>query len=405
MQRTIQQITQQLIDRLPDNDQYYRLDELRSWGFPGFMIERIKVELERNLAESMIIPKTDWANTQSEPVQQAWQQFVDAIRAEARLPASYAQTVLETAVADVVEMLVQPRKNIPSVVFGTSEYLDAEEVRRRMSVVVVYRHFAQLIPRYMQKKELKKLSLERCQKVVSRADSKMTERYSPLNWAQLLEPLFKLVGGELDTNLLRLFFEDKNMPRIARKFDLMNDALTRAEFIEVLSSPELLDFEGYEDEQSQLFEDQPAENNNGGRQPQKEKLRSRYRRCRILLEPWMRRQNQSPRKGKKQSTDNKTSSKPVSEEEFDPTLNAGFPGPEEAGKKATAAESEKESDSINSGFAGGKDQDDTTETDDSDDSDDQSSLNEAFARLEEDDEMPADEDEQREGRGKCVARR
>lgn len=257
MQRIIQQITRQLIDKLPDNDQYYRLDELRSWGLPSFIVRRIKIELERNLAESMIIPKTDWANTQSDAVQDAWQQFVDAIRAEARLPASYAKTVIETSVADVLEILVQPRKNIPKIVFAGDGQLSQEEVRQRVKLIVVYQHFGQLIPRYMQKKELNQLSKERCGKVISNADEKLTERYSPLNWAQMLEPLFKLVDGEIDTNLLRLFFEDKKMPRVARKFDLMNKSLTRAELIEVLSSPELLDFEGYEDEQSTLFEDQP----------------------------------------------------------------------------------------------------------------------------------------------------
>jgi hypothetical protein len=258
MQRNIQQITQQFVDRLPENDQCYRLDELRSWGFPAFLVKRIKIELKRNLEESLIIPKTDWANTQSDAVQNAWQKFVDAIQAEARLPASYGKTVIETAVADIVEMLVQPRKNIPEVVFGKEDQLSYDLLCEQVKSVVVYPHFAKLVPRYMQKKELNKLSKDRCRKIVSKADEKLTARYSPLNWAQMLEPLFKLLDGEIDTNLLRLFFEDKNKPRIARKFDLMNDLLTRAELIEVLSSPELLNFEGYEDDQSRLFEDQPV---------------------------------------------------------------------------------------------------------------------------------------------------
>lgn len=256
MKGIIQQITQQLIGRLPDNDQYYRLDELRSWGFPSFIVKRIKIELERNLAESMIPPKTDWANIQSDTVQFAWQKFVDAIRAEARLPASYAKTVIETAVADVIEMLVQPRKNIPDVIFGRDKKLTYDQIADRAKAVVVFRHFATLVPRFMEKKELKKLSKKRCSEIIAEADEKMTDQYSPLNWAQMLEPLFNLADGEIDTNLLRLFFEDKNMPRVARKFDLIDDAVTRAEFIEILSSPELMDFEGYEDDQSSLFDEQ-----------------------------------------------------------------------------------------------------------------------------------------------------
>lgn len=256
MQQIIQEITEKFIDRLPDNQQYYRPDDLRKWDFPSFLIRRINVELKRNLGESMIIPKTDWANTQSDAVLSAWQQFVEAIHAETRLPASYGKAVIETAVADIMEMLVQPRKNIPDVIYGSDDVLESQTLSKRLQAVVIYRHFAKLLARYMQKKDLDELSKSRCVKVIANADQKMTQRYSPLNWAQLLDTLFTLMGGEIDSELLRLFFEDKNYPRIARHFDLKNKPLSKAELIEELSSPELLDFEGYESEQPHLFGDQ-----------------------------------------------------------------------------------------------------------------------------------------------------
>ncbi|PAU94381.1 hypothetical protein CK503_06145 [Aliifodinibius salipaludis] len=258
MRQTIQKITQKLIDRLPENDQYYTIEELRSWEFPSFIVRRISVELKRNLSDSMIIPKTDWANTSTDAVLDAWQQFIDAIEDEARLPASYAQAVIETAVSDVMEILVQPRKNVPEVIFGAKDELSIEQLHQRLEAVVVYRHFAVVLSRYVQKKDLETLSKEHCSTIIAKADEKLTSGYSPLNWAQILEPLFQLQDDGIDTNLLRLFFEDKKMARIARKFDLMNTVLSRVEFIEVLSSPELLDFDGYEDDQSSLFEDQPT---------------------------------------------------------------------------------------------------------------------------------------------------
>lgn len=260
MQKTIQQITEKLIDRLPENSPYYRLDELRSLDLPPFIVRRIAVELKRNLSDSMNIPQTDWANTNSEAVLDAWQHFIEAIREEVRLPASYAQAVIETAVSEVIEILVQPRKNLPEVIFGSKVELSAEQLEERLEALVVYRHFAVLLLRYFEKKELNTLSKERCATIIAKADKKLTSGYSPLNWAQLLEPLFRLLDDNIDTNVLRLFFEDKNKPRVARKFDLMDTVLSRAELIEVLSSPDLLDFEGYEDNQSSLFEDQPPAN-------------------------------------------------------------------------------------------------------------------------------------------------
>lgn len=237
MNQIIQQTTQKFIDLLPENKQYYRINELRSRGIPSFIVERIQVELERNLAESMILPKTDWANTQSDAVLDAWHQFVQAIRAEVRLPASFAKAVIETAVADTLDMLIEPRKNIPDVIYGSNEELDYEQLCDRIKAVVVYRHFATLLPRYMQKKELDTLSRDRCNHIIRRADERLTFNYSPLNWAQTLDPLFSLLDEQVDSSMLRLFFEDKGREKIAGVFERKDASLSRAEFIEVLSSP------------------------------------------------------------------------------------------------------------------------------------------------------------------------
>ncbi len=253
MNRIIQIVTENLSGLLPESQQNYKPEDLRSWGFPSFIVQRIQVELERNLAESMHLPKTDWANMQSSEVQEVWQQFIVAIRNQAWLPASYARTVIETAVADVLEMLVEPRKNIPQAIFGNDEQLSREQLNERLKILVVYRHFGRLLTRYMEKKDLDVITKDRCAQIIKKADEKVVSRYTPLNWAQMLEPLFKLMNEQIDSSLLRLFFEDKKMPRIARKFDFMEKSVNRAVLIETLSSPESLNMEGFEEDQSELF--------------------------------------------------------------------------------------------------------------------------------------------------------
>lgn len=365
MQRNIQQITQRFVDRLPDNDQYYRPGELRSWEFPSFLVNRIKIELERNLEESLMIPKSDWANTQSDAVQRAWKNFVDAIRAEARLPASYGKTVIETAVADILEMLVQPRKNVPEVIFGNDTHLSYDEIRERLKAVVVYRHFSKLVSRYMERKEQGELSKDRCKKIITKADEKLTAQYSPLNWAQMLEPLFKLVDGEIDTNLLRLFFEDRDKPRVARKFDLMNDSLTRAEFIEILSSPDLLDFQGYEDDQSNLFKDQPSSDaSTNTEQPEDTELSNRISSQQKDSESIQRKPEKPEASDESDSNENNPTknfeeSEPeveTEEEEQEKTWNSFFADEDETGHKEEESE---EDDSLNARFKDQSEEDDS----------------------------------------------
>jgi len=379
MSQTVQNITQKYIDLLPENDQYYRVDELRSWGFPTFVVRRIKIELQRNLEESMIIPKTDWANIQSDAVQDAWQKFVDAIQAEARLPASYAKAVIETAIADIIDMLVQPRKNIPEVVFGADNELSYTQIIERSKTIVVYPHFANLLPRYMQKKDIRSLSKQQCLKIITKVDKKITARYSPLNWAQMLEPLFKLLDGSIDTNLLRLFFEDKNLPRIARQFDLMDKLLSRAEVIEVLSSPDLLNFEGYEDDQANLFEvtrkSIPVE---------KKKITKEESDLQIVdtdldKDPELESEQEDPPERKTQGEQ-----KEAPEEKTDEFLN-------------TNGEEDNDS-SLDTGFLHSEEEfEPITDEEDEEDEEDEGSLNASFLQQEEldvDEEEPTDEAEQ-----------
>lgn len=250
MNRTIRDITDHLCELLPEDQQYYKLDNLRSWGFPAFIVERIKVELERNLAESMRLPETDWANMQSKVVQNTWQRFISAIREEAWLPASYAKSVIETAVADVLEMLIQPRQSIPEIVFGADNKLTKSQVVERVHALVVYRHFARLLPLYMEKKGMERLTKEKCSEIIAKTDEKVTARYTPLNWAQMLEPLFILLKEKVDSSLIRMFFEDKHMEHKAKKFAHLDESVNRAQLIEMLSSPESI-LKGDDDDESE----------------------------------------------------------------------------------------------------------------------------------------------------------
>ncbi len=238
MERTIRKITDHFVAQLTAGSDYYRIEDLKTCNFPPFLIQRIRIELQWNLDESMILPKTDWANTESETVQKAWQHFLNAIHAKVQLPEAYAKAVIETAVADVIEMLVTPRKNITDILFGGEDELSSEELAERTELLVVYPHFARVLTSYMERKNKLKLRRKQCKQVIEQVDDKVTRNYTPLQWAQMLDPLFTLAGPKIETDLLRLFFEDRNMDKTAQKFDDMEDTINRATFIEALSAPD-----------------------------------------------------------------------------------------------------------------------------------------------------------------------
>lgn len=253
MEQLIRHLTTSITERLSGQKEYFTPDDLRAFELPEFLVKRAEAEMYRNLNDSVLPPHSEWANMTAPDVEQAWEQFIQAILAEVRMPGAYLQPVFETAVGDVMELILKPRTAIPDILFGPDETLSLSQLRKRLPFITVNRHLADSIIRFMERKSYPELSRETAGRVVQQVDERITTGYNSLNWAQLLQPLFILIGPEVDTELFRIFFHERGMQRISRRFDLMNGSLTKTGFIETMSSPDLLNEEGYEDDQPALF--------------------------------------------------------------------------------------------------------------------------------------------------------
>lgn len=239
MQNLIDDVTRRLVSRLPETQSYYSLADLHDFQIPNFIITRIELELRKNLADSIVPPATDWANMKSANVNICWDNFIKAIHEQVRLPRSFARPVIEVAVADVLDLLIEPRSNMVEMIFGTATTLKFEEIRHAASYVTVYSYLPESLIKYMHRKQLQVISKEKAQQIVVLVDEKLTEKYNPLNWAQLIDPLFELLGEEIESEVFRRFFLDKNKTRWSDFFDKEENDISRAGFIELLTMPEL----------------------------------------------------------------------------------------------------------------------------------------------------------------------
>ncbi len=239
MERLVRQITEQLTEKLPADREFYNPEDLQVLDIPEFVTERVVLEMNHNLAESLAPPTTEWANMEANAVQFAWKNFIEAIRAEVRMPASYAKSLFEAAIGDTLELAIRPRQSIPESLFGLDKELTIQQVKKRIRYITVGRKLAAALVRYMEKKDKKSITLEDCREIVSKVDERLISGYNSLDWAKETEPLFLLAGPKVDTELLRVFFEDKNRPRIAAKFDSLNTNVHRTGFIEILSAPDI----------------------------------------------------------------------------------------------------------------------------------------------------------------------
>ncbi len=241
MKKVKEQISRKFYERLPQKE-YFRPDDFSNSDFPDFLTERIQLAVREKITEKTELP-AEWLDTEAEEVQQARKHFLDAVFNQARLPSDAARSVIEKSVDEIVSILVQPRKNIPEVIFLDEETVSAKTLDERVRKITVYQHFAQVLSSYVHRKNRSELTKDQCKKIVANVDEKLTENYSPQQWAQLLEPLITLSNDKVKSDLFRLFFEDKKMSQAARAFELTDETINRAEFIEILSGDNADDIE------------------------------------------------------------------------------------------------------------------------------------------------------------------
>ncbi|MFO7800190.1 hypothetical protein [Rhodohalobacter sp.] len=244
MERTVRHITEKLTAQLPRFREYYTPEDLQVLDIPAFITERVILEMHQNLSESVNPPETEWADMDGDSVRFAWKNFLEAIKTEVRMPASYAAPLLETAVADALDLATQPRRAIPEILFGNDEVLTVKDLKKRIRYITVGRPLAAALIRYMEKKSKTELKISECKRIIAQIDDKLIHSFNSLDWAKELEPMFVLAGPSVDTDMFRLYFEDKGQKKISRLFDQLSKSLNRTEFIEVMSSPDhLLDDE------------------------------------------------------------------------------------------------------------------------------------------------------------------
>ncbi len=257
MERIVRDITGKMTAQLPADREFYSPDDIQVLDIPAFISDRVIIEMYQNLKESVTPPETEWAKMDGESVRFAWKNFLEAIRAEVRMPASYSAPLFETAVEDALELATQPRKAIPQILYGADETLSVESLKKRIRYITIGKPLAAALVRYMEKKNKKELSLKQCEIIIKKIDERLVQGYNALDWAKELDPLFNLAGPKVDPELFRIYFNDKERTDFSEAFDRMGQSLNRTEFIEVISSPERLSAESGVADKGSLLDAMP----------------------------------------------------------------------------------------------------------------------------------------------------
>lgn len=261
MYRSVENIIDKLIGAVKSDKPYYMLKDFLSAGFPSFIVERIRIEVNEKLKKEFVLEDTEWANIDQPLVQDAWKDFQHALFANSRIPKEKFYEIAGQVVTDIIKVYLEPRQHMAEYIYKGEEELGYEELLNRTEKLTIYKHFGRAIPLYMQKRKLKTLEKKRCKLLIHNLDANLVASYTAKDWAQILELLFKLFGGQIDAKLIQLFFEDKGLYLTAKAFNELEEEITKERFIEILSYPDLLDVKLQEKFRDQFREELIAQKN------------------------------------------------------------------------------------------------------------------------------------------------
>ncbi|MEX0944960.1 MAG: hypothetical protein WD513_02420, partial [Balneolaceae bacterium] len=255
MDKRIIEITTDLFVKLPANVASFTQSDLSKAGFPPFLVKRVLFHTYNRVLDTIHLPDQLWLSWDSDELLQAREELLKVIKKEVRIPSDIAKEIIRQAVKECLEMTIQPRRSISKYLFGDEIELELKAIAGRASSITVNRYLIWSLIRYMERKEKVSVTREQADHILGKIDEKIVQNYHPLNWLSLVKPLFDMAGTKVHTDLIRLFFEDKRNNRAAKQFDMLNKTISETQFIEVMSSPDLLNVEGFRDDQQALFQE------------------------------------------------------------------------------------------------------------------------------------------------------
>lgn len=253
MDLNIRGLSDLLSEKLPHDQDKLKLSDIESSGIPFLVRKRIAQITQDKFIRSLGELSSEWADLQSSGAVDAWDGYLKQMTEHLEIPAEKAGELIYEAVEFTLKLAVQPRKTIIKELFKDSETITKEDVDRQMDQFVSNRHLVFALSRYMDKKKKESLGIDEARKIIKRVDEKLADSYNSLDWMEAVKPVFNVAGALVPSDYIRIFFEEKEMPRVARKYDLLDRDISETDFVEVMSSADLLDMSGFEEEQPALF--------------------------------------------------------------------------------------------------------------------------------------------------------
>ncbi len=203
---------------------------------PVYLREHIWDRVQEQFKASIRPSNEHWIQWDDAQLRQKWEDFLQVAAQTIQVPREDVIKLGQEFVQTWVPILVEPGKYLVHWLYGEKVEMEVKDIEDKCEELLFFPELKNLIPLYLQRKELHVLSKVRASQIIQQLYTKLVEKFDWDRWERELETLYQVsCRRDIPSDWLGIYFDDRGLNEWSHKLSPSN--LTVNQLLDILRSP------------------------------------------------------------------------------------------------------------------------------------------------------------------------
>lgn len=203
---------------------------------PVYLREHIWDRVQERFKASIRPSNEHWIQWDDAQLRQKWEDFLHVAAQTIQVPREDVIKLGQEFVQTWVPILVEPGEYLVHWLYGEKVEMEAKDMEDKCQELLFFPELKNLIPLYLQRKELHVLSKVRASQIIQQLYTKLVEKFDWDRWERELETLYQVsCRRDIPSDWLGMYFDDRGLSEWSHKLPPGN--LTVNQLLDILKSP------------------------------------------------------------------------------------------------------------------------------------------------------------------------
>ncbi|MDC3296920.1 hypothetical protein OAU86_02955 [Balneolaceae bacterium] len=203
---------------------------------PVYLREHIWDQVQERFKASIRPSNEHWIQWDDAQLRKKWEDFLHVAAQTIQVPREDVIKLGQEFVQTWVPILVEPGENLVHWLYGEKVEMEVRDIEDKCQELLFFPELKNLIPLYLQRKELHVLSKVRASQIIQQLYTKLVEKFDWDRWERELETLYQVsCRRDIPFDWLGIYFDDRGLSEWSHKLPPGN--LTVNQLLDILKSP------------------------------------------------------------------------------------------------------------------------------------------------------------------------